>query len=123
MFEIRIDGIEPLLAKFAKLEDQIVALQKTVPAELEAWQRDDMRRKYPNMTVETVNNETNATTYIWPTSRTPSARRRRFQRPKQHRPATAGPVVRSNRPILRAELLTQLWDRMTKLLAEAVKWP
>jgi hypothetical protein len=123
MFEIRIDGIEPLLAKFDKLEDQIVALQKTMPAELEAWQRDDMKRKYPNMTVEIVSNETTATTYIWPTSRTPSGRRRRFQGPKQHQIRNAGPVVRSKRPILRAELLAQLWERMVKLTAEALKWP
>jgi hypothetical protein len=123
MLEIRIDGIEPLLAKFATLEHQIDGLQRTMPAELEAWQRDDMHRKYPNMQVEAVSHETKATTYIWPTSRTPSARRRRFQGPKQHQIAKAGPVVRSTRPILRAELLALLWDRMVKLTAEAMKWP
>jgi hypothetical protein len=123
MFEIRIDGIEPLLAKFDKLERQITELQKTVPAELEAWQREDMNRKYPNTQTETVSNETSATTYIWPTSRTPSNRQRRYQRPKQYKPAAAGPVMRSRRPILRVELLEKLWERMRNVTREAMQWP
>jgi hypothetical protein len=112
-----------LLAKFNQLERQVTALQRAVPDELETWQRDDMNRKYPNMESSVVGDETTATTYIWPTSRTPSMRRRRYQAPRQYRPAVAGPKVASKRPILRAELLTQLWERMVKLTSEAMKWP
>lgn len=125
MFEIRIEGIEPLLAKLNKYEQQVADLHKEVPAELEAWQREDMKRKYPNTQAESAGNQTSATTMIWPTSRTADAskRQRRYQRPKQHRPAVAGPQVKSNRPILRAELLEELWERMRKLLSGAMQWP
>lgn len=124
MFEVKIEGVEELLAKLNKYDTQITALHTKMPEELENWQREDMRRKYPNMQTETVANETSATTLIWPRSRLPSKdTHHRTQGPKQHRPAKRGPVVRSNRPILRAELLRLLWDRMVKLTAEAMKWP
>lgn len=122
MFEIKLDGMDALAAKFEKLEKQIGELHTTWPDELTAWQREDMKRKYPNTQAETANNETKATTYVWPRSRTPN-NSRRFQAPKQHLPVKRGPVVRSNRPILRAELLTRLYDRMKKLASEALKWP
>lgn len=125
MFELKIDGIAPLLEKFDKLSKKVEALHRAVPEQLVAWQREDMRRKYPNMTESTSGTETSATTLIWPRSRQPSKDRhhRRQQGPKQYRPAKRGPVVRSNRPILREELKEQLQDRMTKLTAEATKWP
>ena len=123
MFEIKIEGVEALSAKLEKYPKQITELQSVVPQEMEAWQRDDMHRKYPNTESATISNETTATTYVWPRSRTPSKRERRFQAPKKFQPSRRGPVSRSNRPILRAELLTQLWQRMVRLTAEAMKWP
>jgi hypothetical protein len=123
MFEVKIDGIDALTAKISKMADQITALQHTMPQELESWQREDMKRKYPNMQVDTANSETVATTYIWPRSRQPSKNKPRFQGPRQHLPVKRGPVVRSNRPILRAELLQKLHDRMLTLVKEAAKWP
>jgi hypothetical protein len=124
MFDVKIEGVEALLAKFEKFDAQITELHSAMPQELEDWQREDMKRKYPNMDVDTVSVQTTATTHIWPGSRMESKdQRRRFQGPKQHQPTKRGPVVRSNRPILRAELLQQLWDRMTKLTSEAMKWP
>ncbi|BBZ93094.1 hypothetical protein BRDID11004_60070 [Bradyrhizobium diazoefficiens] len=124
MFEVKIEGVEELLAKLNQYDTQITTLRRKMPEELENWQREDMRRKYPNMQTEMVANETSATTLIWPRSRQPSKdTHHRRQGPKQYRPAKRGPVVRSNRPILRAELLRQLWDRMVRLTAEAMKWP
>ena len=123
MFEIKIDGTEALLAKLDKYEKQIAELHSAVPQELEVWQRDDMHRKYPNTESATVSNETTASTSIWPRSRTPNKRERRFQAPKKHQPFKRGPVVRSNRPILRAELLEQLWNRMRALASRANTWP
>jgi hypothetical protein len=124
MLEIKVDGVEPLLEKLGKYGKQIDELHKTMPEELVTWQRDDMRRKYPNVTVDARKDETAATTLIWPTSRFADPnKRRRAQGPKQYRPAARGPVVRSTRPILRAKLLEQLWDRMRTLVAEAMKWP
>jgi len=122
MFEVRIDGIEPLLAKLSKYSAQVNELHRDVPAELESWQREDMKRKYPNMQVDSSGAQTAATTYIWPRSRA-ETKRRRYQGPKLHRPQQRGPVVRSSRPILRATLLEQLYDRMRTLVAEATKWP
>ena len=125
MFEIEISGVDELLKKFDTFSKQIDELHSAVPDELVAWQRDDMHRQYPNVTVETQGNETSATTEIWPRSRQPSKdqHHQRQQGPKQYRPAKRGPVVRSNRPILRAELLQKLWDRMVALASEAMKWP
>lgn len=124
MFEIKIDGTEELLAKLAKYEKQIIELHSAVPQEMEVWQRDDMHRKYPNTEAATIGNETTASTSIWPRSRASDKKReRRFQAPKQHQPFKRGPVTRSNRPILRASLLEQLWDRMRRLAAGANTWP
>jgi hypothetical protein len=123
MFEIKVEGVEALVAKLEKYQKQIADLHPAVPLELEAWQREDMKRKNPNTETATVSNETTATTYVWPRSRTPSKRKRRYQAPKKFQPLRRGPVVRSNRPILRAELLEQLWQRMVRLTAEATKWP
>jgi hypothetical protein len=124
MFDVKIEGFEALAKKLDKFAGQITALHTTMPDELEAWQHEDMKRKHPNMEVARGETQTTATTNIWPRSRMESKdQRRRFQGPKQHQPTKRGPVVRSNRPILRAELLQQLWDRMTKLTSEAMKWP
>jgi hypothetical protein len=125
MFEVKVEGLDRVLKKFDTLSEQITGLHQGVPDELTAWQRDDMHRKYPNTTVQTQGNETAATTEIWPRSRQPSKdqHHQRQQGPKQYRPAKRGPVVRSNRPILRAELLQQLWDRMVRLASGAIKWP
>lgn len=122
MFEVKVEGVEELLAKLNKYDAQIKALHHTMPDELTDWQREDMKRKYPNTQVDSTDTETKATTSIWPRSRQPSKDKRRLG-PKQHQPVKRGPVVRSNRPILRAELLRQLWDRMVRLTAEAMKWP
>ncbi|WP_128941055.1 hypothetical protein [Bradyrhizobium zhanjiangense] len=122
---MKIDGVEELLAKLDKYGHQINALHTAVPDELEEWQRDDMKRKFPNMDSATVGHETTAATSIWPRSRQPSKdTHHRKQGPKQYRPATKrGPRPRSTRPILRAELLRQLWERMVRLATEAMKWP
>lgn len=124
MFEVKAEGLDQLLKKFDTFSKQITELHTAMPEELENWQREDMHRKYPNTQVDTASNEITATTIIWPRSRKPSKDfHHRQQGPKLYRPAKRGPVVRSNRPILRAELLKRLWDRMVKLTSEAMKWP
>jgi hypothetical protein len=139
MFEVKLDGIDQLLRKFDSFGKQIEELHKTVPEELVAWQRDDMRRKFPTVDVDASETETAASTEIFPRSRIdeghhPSGggpkqhaigraapRQHRINRapPQQHR----GPLPRSNRPILREELARKLHDRMLKLASEAMKWP
>jgi hypothetical protein len=128
MFEVKIEGVDQLLKKLDAYGKQIDALHEAMPEELVAWQRDDMKRKYPNLTVNSVERETAATTQIWPRSRLPSSQRK-HQGPRQHlinrtRPKQAGGKAQpSTRPILRAELLKRLWDRMMALTSEAMKWP
>ncbi|SIO49818.1 hypothetical protein SAMN05443247_06555 [Bradyrhizobium erythrophlei] len=131
MFEIKVDGLDALLKKFDRFGKQVEELQHSVPQELVDWQREDMRRRYPNMTTTSSGHETEASTEIWPRSRRPSKDQHRPQHqgpkaysiihaaPSQHR----GPVPRSTRPILRVELVRKLHDRMVKLTAEAMKWP
>lgn len=128
MFEVKIDGIDPLLKKIDAFSQQIKALQQAVPQELVAWQREDMRRRYPNVETATAENEIAASTEIRARSREPS-KDTHHQGPKQHLIARPGPrqhrgrLPPSTRPILREELKQKLHDRMTKLTAEAMKWP
>jgi hypothetical protein len=129
MFEVKIDGVDQLLEKLSKYGGQITELHKTMPEELVTWQRDDMRRKYPNEQVATSGNETAASTEIWPRSRLesrnvgPKQHHIAHAAPKQHRIRGSGPAPRSTRPILREELLRKLHDRMLTLTSEAMKWP
>ncbi len=72
MFEVKIEGVDQLLKKLDTYGKQIDELHTTMPEQLVAWQRDDMKRKFPNMNVNSVESETSATTQIWPRSRLPS---------------------------------------------------
>jgi hypothetical protein len=130
MFDVRIDGLEPLLAKLDAYSGELAELRKTVPQELVAWQREDMQRKYPNITVDEQDNGVTASTTIWPTSRTAlqRGRRRRYQAKglQPHRygiPQRGLHGPRSNRPILREALRKQLTERMNKLLEDTLQWP
>ena len=138
MFEAKLDGVDQLLRNLDTFGKQIEALHKAVPQELLDWQRDDMRRKFPTVDVDASETETAASTEIWPRSRIdeghhPSGGPKQHAigraAPRQHRINRAppkqrgGPVPRSNRPILREELVQRLHDRMLKLASEAMKWP
>ncbi|MCA1452135.1 hypothetical protein I6F35_02760 [Bradyrhizobium sp. BRP22] len=126
MFSVVLDDVINLVTKFGTLAEQVSNLHQAVPQELTGWQREDMRRKYPNMTVTATGNQTAATTLIWP--------RGRYERPqpghqapgpKVYRPRTPQPGRQpvSNRPILREVLKDQLDQRMLNLTQEAMKWP
>lgn len=128
MFEVKIEGVDQLLKKLDTYGKQIDELHTTMPEQLVAWQRDDMKRKFPNMQVDSAEIETSATTQIWPHSRLAEPNKKR-QGPKQHLIKRAGPrqaggkAPPSTRPILRVELAKRLWDRMMALTSEAMKWP
>jgi hypothetical protein len=130
VIEIKIDGVDTLLKKLETFGKQIEGLRESIPQELTDWQREDMRRTFPNLKTETSGNEIAASTEIWPRSRLPSKDQHRQHQgpkvrslvpiaPKQHR----DPMARSTRPILRAELVQKLHDRMIRLTTEAMKWP
>ena len=129
MLNVRIDGLEPLLAKLDAYSGELAELRKTVPQELVAWQREDMRRKYPKMTVDEQDNGVMASTMIWPTSRTALQGGRRRTRAKGLQPHRYGIPQRgphgprSNRPILREALRKQLTERMNELIHRTLQWP
>jgi hypothetical protein len=130
LFEIKVEGVDELLKNLETFGRRIEKLQESVPQEMMEWQRDDMRRTFPNLKTESSGNDIAASTEIWPRSRLPSKDQHRQHQgpkvhslvpvaPKQHR----GPMARSTRPILRAELVQKLHDRMIRLTTEAMKWP
>ena len=92
-----------------------------VAAELTAWQREDMNRRYPN--TEEIN-QTTALTLIWPRSRRQVARQNRAPRRK---PLLRGRATRiakpaGDRPILRPELFDRLCERMSAMMARELQW-
>jgi hypothetical protein len=106
------------------MADQIAKLGKEEMAkELTEWQRDDMKRTYPNTKQE---NETTVSTEIWPRSRVSEGHKPRQSAEKRVRvyaPPRGGPRVASSaRPILRSELFKTLCDRMATLLNRALHW-
>jgi hypothetical protein len=128
--------VETVLKRFETMTDQIETFGKTdMPQGLTDWQAQDMHRKYPETTVEEVSNEeSNASTMIYPRSRTYDQ-----THPYQHRPphlmhhvvAVRKPVLSSmprlrhsimSHPILRPELFDMLFSRMIALLSEKIKW-
>lgn len=129
MLEIKVEGVEGLVKKFEKFDEQITELHKQVPQQLVEWQTEDMRRKYPNIKVDETSQSVEATTEIWPRSRLelePGFKRPRptvKKGPTTARIKGAGRSPASTRPLLRTELFSKLVDRMTKLLSEAMKWP
>jgi hypothetical protein len=121
-FHIELDGLEHITATLDGMADQIAALGKEeIAKELTAWQRDDMKRTYPNTKQE---DEKTATTEIWPRSRVSDKPRATGEkRVRVFAPPRGGPrVASSTRPILRSELFKTLCNRMSELLNRAVTW-
>jgi hypothetical protein len=131
MYELKVDGLENLVKKFDAYNNQLDELHKQVPAELVEWQRVDMRRHYPNITVDDMPPVTSATTRVWPRSRMDQQLgHKRPTRPVVEKgPKQYGQVLRAPRgtaarwrPILRTELFRKLTERMERLGSEAIKW-
>jgi hypothetical protein len=130
MYEIKAEGLEALQKKFETFGQQIEELHKKIPEELVEWQRVDMRRQYPNMTVEETRETVRATMLVWPRSRL--EQEPGYQRPKRPvvRTGPAKPRIKgvgrpppSVRPILREELERKLVERIDAHGKEAMKWP
>jgi hypothetical protein len=97
-----------------RLTEMIAKLQVVpIPAELTAWQVEDMKRKHPNTEVI---NPTTGLTQIWPRGRTQAQRSARPQRTRR--------VVRApgKHPILRPALFDKLVERMRLLMNRSVTW-
>jgi hypothetical protein len=111
-------GFEILIETWA-IEERIEKMQAKlqvvpVPAELTAWQTEDMNRKHP---ITEVINPTTAETRIWPRGRTTRqlrTRQRIISRRVQRMPG--------KRPILRPELFNVLRARMNLMMTREIKW-
>src|SRR5262245_55510803 len=118
MLTVTIDGMDALDRRLQMMIDRCAHASDLMAAELEAWQVEDMRRRYPNVRRPDQNT---AVTLIWPRSRV-------VQRPERHRRVAVarrltrrpsgggGRMPSSTRPILRQELFEKLCDRMTAML-------
>jgi hypothetical protein len=113
-FEVKVDAVD-FLNSLAQIEQQVFDLQTELPREFEAWQREDMNRKYPHYQLGTLS----VTTSVWPRSRRPSARRNAGPKGRKVRKAVSRPGIK--RPILRPVLVDMLMARMVAMCAKALK--
>jgi hypothetical protein len=105
-------------ATLAAMQMQLAAFPQAMADELTNWQTEDMNRKYPNTMLQ--NNE--ATTNIWPTSRLPQKKRQeQLKKPPLRRPQP-GPRIKSQRPVLRPGLFDKLDARMVALMEGRLSW-
>jgi len=126
MFSIEVHGADELVAKLDRYTKQIDDEGKEMlPHTVLEWQREDMKRKYPNQQTGSLGNgaETFVLTTIWPRSRTYIRKTRKAPRKAGQR-IFAGPrAVGGHRPILRPELYDKLADRMKAMMERALRWP
>lgn len=106
----------------ARIERQAEELRAALPVEMANWQNDDLNRKHA--TTRTIDvekpsvNFTRAATTVNPTSKIRIKRRRRLIR-RIKRAGQHERIRRSNRPVLRPELLTDFHQRFRELLDQA----
>jgi hypothetical protein len=103
----KIDGVDRALDRMRTATRNIERVRHDeMPAEMNEWQIEDMRRARPHTTGGGIWPQTIVGTRIWPRSR---------------RDLKPGGRRRSTRPILRPQLQERLWERMRALLAH-IKW-
>jgi len=119
-FEVTLTDTSAATARLDKMIGKLQALP--ISDELVAWQREDMKRRFPNVEAP---NPTYATTSIWPRSRKKKATRGRVVR--RAKPLLRGKATRvsgtvGKHPILRPELFQKLCDRMRAMMARELRW-
>jgi hypothetical protein len=108
-----------ILDHLDRIERDTEELRAALPEELAQWQEDDLNRKW--VTTKTIDverptaNFTRAATTVNPTSRYRIKKRRRLLR-RLKKGGQAHLIVKSNRPILRRELLDKFHARFIQLL-------
>src|SRR6516164_3922182 len=117
--------VSPIELTYADMIQQLADLPEKMGTEMMAWQKDDMKRRYPNMTMPDAHS---VQTMIWPRSRLTTTQRYAIRmpgRPKGAKTMNIGGKPRGfvkvsrNPTILRPELFDMLDARMVALL-EAV---
>jgi len=116
-FETKVES-ENLLKQFDDMQKRVLELDQKLPTVFLDWQRDDMHRKYPKVDEQ---NNLSVTTLVYPRSR----RKRVSTGGKKGTGTTRKPARRvkgAARPILRPELVEQLFDRMAEMCRESIEW-
>lgn len=122
MITISLDASD-VIETLAAMEADLKGFPNMMAQELTNWQTEDMRRRYPNTSV----NGNVVETDVWPTSRTAEHKssRQRVVANSLAKKSIGKPTIRlkgSVRPILRTELFDKLVDRMDKLMSEQLSW-
>lgn len=118
MLRYDIVNADEIAGRFRALCERIEALPHASAEELTAWQREDMKRHYPN-TDETIDG---ASTDIFPRSRKVVQRSAAQRQQPQPRQGVGRKRLPSKRPILRPELFDKLVERMMALLEKTMVW-
>ena len=117
MFEIEFDAD----AAISALEKQIKRVQddlpERVPEEMLVWQTYDMKRKYPQV----LEQGDSWYTLIYPRSRL-SGQRVVRSKPRAGQRKVISRAPGAKRPVLRPDLLTKFYDRISDMLRATETW-
>jgi hypothetical protein len=115
-FEVKVES-EKLLQQFEDMQKRVTELNQKLPDVFLDWQREDMNRKFPKVDEQ---GELSVTTLVYPRSR-----RKRVSKPgggKSTKRKQPRRITGTKRPILRPELVEQLFKRMVEMCKEAIAW-
>jgi hypothetical protein len=117
-FEVKVES-EQLLQQFGDMQKRVTDLEQELPRVFLEWQREDMNRKYPKVDQQSG---LSVTTYVYPRSRLKRRRKSGGGKETRKRARIAAGRPGAQRPILRPELVEQLFERMTEMCREAIEW-
>lgn len=115
-FEVTVES-EKLLQQFEDMQKRVSELDQMLPDVFLEWQREDMNRKFPKVDEKSG---LSVTTYVYPRSRRKRVRKSSGGKSTVRKQARR--VTGTARPILRPELVEQLFERMKKMCEEAIEW-
>lgn len=117
-FEVKVES-EKLLQQFDDMQKRVTGLEQELPQVFLEWQREDMNRKFPKINEQSG---LSVTTYIYPRSRLKRIKKSSSGKETRKRARVAAGRAGAKRPILRPELVEQLFERMTEMCKEAIEW-
>lgn len=117
-FEVKVDS-EKLLQQFGDMQKRVTGLENELPRVFLDWQRDDMNRKFPKVD---EHSGLSVTTLVYPRSRLKRRPGKNSGKQTRKRARIAAGRPGAKRPILRPELVEQLFKRMTEMCKEAIEW-
>jgi hypothetical protein len=114
-FEVKVDS-ENLLKQFEDMQKRVSELDQKLPQVFLDWQTEDMHRQFPKVDEQSG---LSVTTLVYPRSRKSRPYIPGRKGPRRNAPRR---VAGGKRPILRPELVEQLFDRMKEMCREAIEW-